>query len=58
MRNGVTTQTQDFNRAQNLNEDEAKATRRKNTAVKDNRGLQETWEWYDACYMRERNKGM
>ncbi|KAK3102065.1 hypothetical protein FSP39_008504 [Pinctada imbricata] len=58
LRNGVTTQTPDHNRAQSLTETEAQRNQRKNNNVKTNRALQESWDWYDKCYMRERNKGL
>ena len=32
--------------------------KRRDSAVSDSRGLHETFEWYDKCKERERNKGM
>lgn len=57
LRNGVTTQTPNHNRAQNLQENKATAQNRKNNNINTQRVLQESWDWYDSCYMRERNKG-
>lgn len=58
LRNGVTTQTPNHNRAQSLQENKATAQNRKNNNVNTQRVLQESWDWYDKCYMRERNKGL
>ena len=57
LRNGANTQTQNHNRIQNLDESQNTAQNRKNNAVQQNRVLQETWDWYDKCYNRERNAG-
>ena len=56
MRNGVTTASQPFTSPTSLTENQAKANQRRNV-VKQDRGLQEGWEWYDKCYVRERNQG-
>ena len=56
-RDGTATNTQDHTRAQKLTETKAKIIQRKNNNVKANRVIQEPWEWYDKCYLRERNKG-
>ncbi|XP_022106441.1 protein DD3-3-like isoform X1 [Acanthaster planci] len=58
IRNGRTTQTQNHQRINNLNENQNQANNRKNNAVRDDRGLHETWDWYDKCYNRERNMGL
>ncbi|CAL1539912.1 unnamed protein product [Lymnaea stagnalis] len=54
LRNGVVTNTQDYTKPtkDNLMND------RKSTDVKENRGLHEKWDWYNKCYLRERNKGL
>lgn len=56
LRNGVQTQTQNYNRPQSLTETKAQTSNRKN--VQAQRVIQEPWEWYDKCYVRERNKGL
>ena len=58
IRNGRITLTQDYGRIQNLNENQQQANSRKSNNVRSDRVLHETWEWYDKCYNRERNRGM
>lgn len=56
LRDGLTTETQTFT---NMNVDTFEGnTARKNNSVSLNRVLQETWDSYDKCYYRERNKGL
>ena len=55
MRNGVNSATNNYQNAKK-NENEQSANNRKNNIDRD-RGLQEPWEWYDKCFVRERNKG-
>lgn len=56
-RDGTTTNRQDFS---NGNQVETQAARgaRKLGDVDDDEGLHESWEWYDECYRRERNRGL
>lgn len=56
-RNGVKTQTQNYNKPQSLKETKAARDKRKTDAVDQTKVLQESWDWYDKCYVRERNKG-
>ncbi|ESO96629.1 hypothetical protein LOTGIDRAFT_202874, partial [Lottia gigantea] len=58
LRNGVVTNTQDYNRPPNSNYNLANRNSRKNNNVKADRGLQESWDWYEECFVRERNKGL
>ncbi|XP_067684974.1 protein DD3-3-like [Haliotis asinina] len=58
LRNGVKTQTQDYKKPDSLTESKSDSQTRKNDAVKSDRGLHESWAWYDKCYLRERNKGL
>ena len=57
LRDGLNTQTQQHSRIQNLDESPNQANGRKNGDVNTERCLQETWDWYDKCYNRERNAG-
>ena len=57
LRNGKETNTQDYTETNDQDEAQGKLRGRRNGNVKATRGLQESWEWYDACYKRERNKG-
>ncbi|XP_059178656.1 protein DD3-3-like [Physella acuta] len=54
MRNGVTTNTQDFTKPTKT----TLGSERKTKDVKTDRGLHEPWDWYNKCYIRERNKGL
>ena len=56
IRNGQNTQTQQYNKPQ-PNEDKQKYLNRKKDNVKDQKVLHESWEWYDSCNRRDRNKG-
>lgn len=58
MRDGTTTNRQDFTNPNNgaLNE-QARANRKRGNVQVD-RVYQESWEWYDECYRRERNRGI
>ncbi|KAK3607198.1 hypothetical protein CHS0354_008882 [Potamilus streckersoni] len=58
LRDGVATNTQDYIRPGSLAENEDQKLSRKTNSVKPDRGLQELWEWYDKCNLRERNKGL
>lgn len=57
IRNGENTNTQNHQPRNNENENQQAAANRKNNNVQANRFLQEQWEAYDACYIRERNAG-
>jgi len=57
IRNGQQTQSQNHNAA-GANENEEQANQRKNNNVQAARVLQESWEWYDACYRRQANEGL
>lgn len=57
LRNGATTQSQTHNTGKE-DESENQANSRRNQNVRSDRALHESWEWYDACYRRERNKGL
>ncbi|BFZ08632.1 hypothetical protein BsWGS_11671 [Bradybaena similaris] len=54
LRNGVTTDTQVYTKPPKNNV----LGSRKNTDVKADRGLHEPWDWYNKCYLRERNAGL
>lgn len=58
LRNGLNTNTPKFT-ATNKKDKETQADykARKNGNMDMNRGLHESWEWYDKCKRRERNKG-
>jgi hypothetical protein len=56
VRDGLTTETQTFTTMTTDTFDANNA--RKKSSVTLNRVLQETWESYDRCYYRERNKGI
>ena len=56
LRNGVQTSTQDYRQIQNLDENKGSFENRKQS-VRDDRVLQEQFEWYDKCFARERNQG-
>ncbi|XP_054752094.1 protein DD3-3-like [Lytechinus pictus] len=58
IRNGENTNTQNHQPRNNANENQNQAANRKNNNVQANRFLQEQWEAYDACYIRERNAGL
>ena len=56
LRNGVNTGTQNYQSGQD-GETFAQYTNRRTNNVAVNRGLHETFDYYDDCYFRERNKG-
>ncbi|OWF51651.1 protein DD3-3-like [Mizuhopecten yessoensis] len=58
LRNGVETNTQNYQPPNNLDETKSQKNNRKNNNVKSERVIQEPWEWYDSCYLRQRNKGL
>jgi len=56
-RDGLTTNRQQFTTGdQDRSQTERAAA--KSGDVDDDEGLHESWEWYDECYRRERNKGL
>ena len=61
LRNGVQTGTQTFNSLPNRNaiyqETPAQYTTRRNNNIQQNRGLHESYDFYNDCYMRSRNLG-
>ena len=57
MRNGINTNTPKFTATKNDAETKAQYLNRKARNMDPNRGLHESWEWYDKCKRRERNKG-
>ena len=56
IRNGVNRGTQGYNGPSNR-PSAANDANRKNNGNQINRGLHESFEWYDACYTRPRNNG-
>ncbi|EDV25347.1 uncharacterized protein TRIADDRAFT_55329 [Trichoplax adhaerens] len=62
LRNGANTLRQDYsplNNARELRtETQQQKQNRKNGNVKSDRALQESWEWYDKCRIRQRNQGL
>lgn len=56
-RDGTTTNRQDFTNGANTENQEERAARKAGD-VKADRGLHESWEHYDECYRRERNRGI
>lgn len=50
----MNTNTQDYTKPNQNNI----ATDRMAGDVKTDRGIQESWDWYNKCYLRERNKGI
>eukprot|EP00912_Choanoflagellata_sp_UC4_P001276 UC4_evm1s798 len=59
-RDGTTTNRQDFTNPGTTENEETRLARwiTTNANEKQNRGLHESWEWYDECYRRERNRGL
>jgi len=57
LRNGQERETQEYTEPSNNDENESTVEGRRDGNVRANRGLHESWEWYDNCYRRERNKG-
>jgi len=58
MRDGTTTNRQDFTNPNNGDLNEAARANRKRGNVQVDRVYMESWEWYDECYRRERNTGL
>ena len=57
IRDGTSTTKIAHTKATKVTETEQQAKNRKNGDLDVTKGLQESWENYDKCYMRERNKG-
>ena len=57
IRNGVSTGRIGYTAPTKVTETEQNAINRKNNNLDTSKGLQESWDSYDNCYMRERNKG-
>lgn len=57
-RNGVKTTTQTYTKPSSINETLANKSTRKSGQVTQDKGLHESWDWYNKCYMRERNQGL
>ena len=57
LRNGQETNTQDYQNPSNDDESKTTVVNRRSNNVVQTRGFHESWEWYDNCYRRERNKG-
>ena len=55
-RNGQNTNQQDYTQANNDNDNLQTVENRRNANVRADRGLHESWEWYDNCYRRKRNE--
>ena len=52
------TDTQGYVSSDNTEETEDSVKKRKAQSVQDKRGLHESFEWYDKCFKRDRNKGI
>ncbi|XP_074661736.1 protein DD3-3-like isoform X2 [Tubulanus polymorphus] len=57
LRNGQVTTSQEYTPPPNT-ETTKQRSARKEKDVETNRVIQESWDWYDKCYSRERNKGL
>ena len=57
IRNGVNTGKIGYTAPTKVTETEQNAVNRKNNNLDTSKGLQESWDSYDNCYMRDRNKG-
>lgn len=57
LRDGLNTNRQEYTEPGNA-ETEATRQARKTSNNDYTRGLHESWEWYDECYRRERNRGI
>jgi hypothetical protein len=57
LRDGLTTERQEYTDPSQA-ETEALRFTRKQGNVDDNEAMHETWEWYDECNRRERNRGL
>lgn len=55
LRNGHVTNTQNYAQP---NKNNVNSNDRKDKDVKPERGLHEKWDWYNRCYLRERNMGL
>ena len=55
IRNGVSTNTQDYERPGELEETYNDFKSRFSDQVRLNKGLHESMQWYEKCYIRERN---
>uniref|UniRef100_F6TG38 Self-marker protein n=1 Tax=Ciona intestinalis TaxID=7719 RepID=F6TG38_CIOIN len=59
IRNGQSTGTQPYTKPPRRDpESETLTNVRTRRSTRSDRGLHESWEWYDSCYRRERNKGL
>lgn len=56
MRDGTSTSTMQYTKPPNT-ETESQLNTRKENDLNTERGLQESWESYESCYLRERNYG-
>lgn len=56
-RDGTTTNRQEFTNGAQTETQAERGTRKLGDVAAD-RGLHESWEWYDECYRRERNRGL
>ena len=57
LRNGMNTNTPKFTASKKADETLQQYNARKNGDKDKNRGMHESWEWYDKCRRRERNQG-
>lgn len=57
LRNGNNRGTQTYASPTFNNPSASNDNTRRNNNVRTDRGLHESYDWYDACYTRERNKG-
>ena len=57
LRNGINTNTPKFTASRKADETENEYKARKTKDMDQNRGMHESWEWYDKCRRRERNQG-
>ncbi|KAK7102364.1 protein DD3-3-like [Littorina saxatilis] len=57
-RNGKTTQTAKYSKPGSLTETKSQKDNRKSGDVSLDKGLHESWDWYNKCYTRQRNKGL
>ena len=57
IRDGSQTNTQDYQAPNNLNEDASTFLSRRRNQLRLDRGLHESFAYYDDCYVRERNTG-
>ena len=57
MRNGRSTSSLGYSRPGHVGEKKRDAEKREKRERSSSKGLHESWAWYDACYLRTRNKG-